>query len=241
MNCQFPRQWRLSSLSAAAVCIATAYLSSGTSLGISRAEHETASRKTRIVAAQSFCGSLAKSIAGVLGETYRIETEISASHLLALQNRLLTELTQESGASFIDIAAMTPEQPEGQIRNSATANGETVLPLARILGPAMGLGKHVLLAYSFDELKFLPFTQMGSQILLITADSSAFAGKKFAEERLNLVRDTAKKLNVKISLLNIKNPKSNATLTDALADMASNTGGTVVEIDGTANGCGKLL
>lgn len=213
-----------------------AYFSSQNGFAVIDSDHEATGSKTRVLATQSFCGSLAKTIIGVLGETYKINAEISPSHLLALQNRLLKELTQENGASFVDIAAMTPEQPD-----SVGNRGETVLPLARILGPAMGLGNHVLLAYTFDELKYLPFTQMGAQILLISADPSSFGLNKMADDRIRLITETAKKLKVKISLLSLRAGRQNTEDMGALANLASITGGQVVAIDAKDQGCGKLL
>lgn len=225
---------RSSLVAIAAVWIST--FSSQQSMATAEAKHSFATSKLRVLAKQSFCGSLAKSMESVLGETYRLNSEIAPGHLLALQNQLLKELTQEKGASFIDIAAMTPEQPK-----IFAAKSETVLPLARILGPAMGLSNQVMLAYTFEELKYLPFSQMGSQILLITSDANSFGLNNMVEERLRLVEQTAQKLGVKISLLNLSSGKLGADAMAALASLATSTGGHVVTIDASQQGCGKLL
>ena len=205
-------------------------------LAVAPAGHSGKDRRSEILATQKFCGGLGEAITLALSESATAGMDIAPAHILALQNRLLKELRNESGASFIDVAAMTPESP-GSKNNSPSG----VLPLAKILGPAMGLGQQVLLAYSFEELKYLPFTQMGSQILLIATEDLASQSGRLNSQKMKLVQDTAVKLNVKISVLDLSGTKTPAGELADLASLIASTGGKIVAVDAAEQACGRLL
>ena len=183
----------------------------------------------RVVDRAAFCSRLASVFTtyGQMQGFNKVQTTLMATGATA---GVMQEFRAGRASDFINVAALEAYSaaPEKQ-------PAEGYLPLAGIVGQAMGLGE-VTLALSAAELRFIPYAQRGMDMVVITPNAAGMT-----PARAKMVSQVATGMNIKLHVVWV-GENDDAALKEAqsLAWLAATTGGGFVNLGGRENPCAPL-
>jgi hypothetical protein len=163
----------------------------------------------------------------VIGEQLGYD-RVARSVLASKAIRAMTEVLRKSSSpDFVDInfvahAAGLP----------ATNEERRYVPVAPLFGEAIGLKQMPLVIFSADDLKYIPFQQMNTDLIIVT-DSA----KPLTKARAGRVAALAQNLNIRVHTLWTGDSPGGTHLgaSQPLAWLAAATGGSFVEF--SESGC----
>ena len=153
---------------------------------------------------------------------------VARSVLATKAIRAMTDvLVKSNAAEFVDVSYVA--EAAGL---PATKTVKRFVPVAPLFGEAIGLKQVPLVVFSADALKYLPYQQMNSDLVVVTSDATPLN-----KRRAQRVAVLAKNLNIRIHTLWTGPTPGRTHLgnSQALAWLAAATGGKFVEF--TANSC----
>jgi hypothetical protein len=115
---------------------------------------------------------------------------------------------------------------------------DTLIPLAAMVGPALGVRPDANLVMAASELRFLPLAQKGVDVVVFARNVD-----ELTEDRVMKVASAARELGVRVSTVWVGPATRGAAEGDAkmLAWLAAATGGAFVDLSGNGNPCAPRL
>lgn len=125
-----------------------------------------------------------------------------------VKQELLRQLREGTPAEYIEIKS-----------NDTAA---TYVSVARLFEKLLGLSSPAMLTWSSNDLRFLPYAQQDSDLVLVALDDNMIP-----EERLALIIATARRLSIGVSVVLTPQSRLNAAQFNLLS---SSTGGKVLDL-----------
>lgn len=181
---------------------------------------------------QSFCQNLQNSfIKYATGQGYsQIQAAMLASNAATV---LIAEIKSGTDSQYINAQALA------KLANIPTTGNEGYLPVANFLKQALRLDRHTLFTSDVNELKYVPFANENTDLLVVTNNI-----KELTPKRAQMVAKAAKSSNIRLSFVWIgETPETDENANQAtslLSTVARATTGKFVDLSGQDIACDAI-
>lgn len=185
----------------------------------------------RVINQETFCTRMRQAFtqyAATTGYSAVQQTRLASSATVGI----VEEFKLGRAADYVSAAALAAYS-----RVPALAPQDAYLPVANIVGNALGIGQNVTLALSVGELRFIPYAQRNMELVVIAHNAAALT-----PERAKKVAEVAQQAGIKINIVWVGGTQEDGqAIAEArsLAWLASVTGGAFANLSGQANPCAQ--
>lgn len=185
----------------------------------------------RVINQETFCTRMRQAFtqyAATTGYSSVQQTRLASSATVGI----VEEFKLGRAADYVSAAALAAYS-----RVPALAPQDAYLPVANIVGNALGIGQNVTLALSVGELRFIPYAQRNMELVVIAHNAAALT-----PERAKKVAEVAQQAGIKINIVWVGGTQEDGqAIAEArsLAWLASVTGGAFANLSGQANPCAQ--
>jgi hypothetical protein len=187
----------------------------------------------RIIEKGLFCTRLQQTFAnyGAANGYDKVQVALLASGAAV---QVVQEFRSGRATDFINANALAAS---ANVPGRAPADG--YLPLGAFVGQALGIGQNVTLALSTGELRFIPFAQKGTDLVVIAQNAVSLT-----PERAKKVAEVATQSGIHINVVWVGGSEQDPGAIGearALAWLAAVTGGAFANLSGPGNPCAASL
>lgn len=185
----------------------------------------------RVINQDTFCTRMRQAFtqyAATTGYSAVQQTRLASSATVGI----VEEFKLGRAADYVSASALAAYS-----RVPALAPQDAYLPVANIVGNALGIGQNVTLALSVGELRFIPYAQRNMELVVIAHNAAALT-----PERAKKVAEVAQQAGIKINIVWVGGTQEDGqAIAEArsLAWLASVTGGAFANLSGQTNPCAE--
>jgi hypothetical protein len=198
----------------------------------------------RLIGKSEFCSRLATGLSA-FGQSQGLSDVQRALLAANGTSRIVTDFKNGRATDYLSVAGLG-----GAAGVPMTAAGDAYLPLASLVGPAIGVGRALNVALTPAELRFLPQAQRGIDFLVIATNAAALNPERIQKiaavarasgTRLHVIWTGEAELVPQAASAGAAGFSSARAEAQAMAWLAAVTGGAFVNLGGPGNPCSDLL